>query len=434
MPFSLSFRAVSPYSSPAMQTPDAPLENARRAIDAIDAEMARLFERRMAACADVAAHKKARGLPVRDPARETQLFAAAPARLQDPALAPGYLRFLRSVVDLSCDYQARLLGALPDSIVLRRGAIADVGALCDLGRHVLVVTDDGVPAAYARAVADRCAVPVLHVIPAGEASKSAEQLANLHSALLKNGFTRGDCVVAVGGGVVGDLAGFAAATYMRGIDFYNVPTTLLAQVDSSIGGKTAIDFGGVKNVVGAFHAPRRVVIDPDVLDSLSPRQLRAGLAEAIKMAVTSDAALFELLERTDNLRAILPDVIGRALRVKAAVVAQDPYENGLRRVLNFGHTLGHAVEAAAGGDLLHGECIAIGMLPFSGPRVRDRLRAVLEKFGLPVRIPYAADALRPFLLHDKKAVGTAIATVRSDDIGTFRFVPATPDEILALLG
>ncbi len=322
---------------------------------------------------------------------------------------------------------------LPPYLTLRPGALADAARLFDLDRHVLVVTDTGVPPAYADAIAAASRSPVRVVIPAGEASKSPERLFELHSALLRAGFDRRDCVVAVGGGVVGDLAGFAAATYMRGIDFYNVPTTLLAQVDSSIGGKTAIDFQGVKNVIGAFHPPRHVLIDPDLLATLPRRQLLAGLAEAIKMAVTSDPALFQLIESDPAIPpSALPEIIRRALLVKAAVVAADPYESGLRRVLNFGHTIGHAIEAAAAPRLLHGEAVAIGMLPFAAPPLRERLRSLLLKVGLPVSSPVPPSDLRPYLLHDKKSAGATITAVYSDALGTFRFAPATPDDLLRL--
>lgn len=333
-----------------------------------------------------------------------------------------------------------LLADLPPYLTLRRGALANAAAHLDLHRRVLVVTDADVPPAYAQALTEAAAQsspaappPIPLTLPSGEATKCPALLAAVHRALLKRDFTRRDCVIAVGGGVIGDLAGFAAATYMRGIDFYNVPTTLLAQLDSSIGGKTAIDFEGVKNVIGAFHPPRHVLIDPDVLDTLPPRQLRAGLAEAIKMAATSDPALFALLERSTDLRADLPEIIRRALLVKATVVAADPYEANLRRVLNFGHTLGHAIEAAARGDLLHGECVAISMLPFAGPALRPRLAALLRKYGLPTTSPLPPDVLRPFLLHDKKATASAITAVFADEVGTFRFQSLPPDEILARL-
>ena len=234
------------------------------------------------------------------------------------------------------------LGSHSYDIFVERGILRRAGELLNLNRRVLVVTDDGVPPEYAQALAARCAHAVVETLPQGEASKSFAMLERLCTRMLQEGFTRADCVAAVGGGVVGDLAGFAAAAYMRGIDFYNIPTTLLSQVDSSIGGKVAVNLDGVKNCVGAFHQPRRVLIDPDTLATLPPRQLANGMAEAVKMALTSDAALFALFERGEE-RERLEEVIVSSLRIKQSVVEQDEKETGLRRVLNFGHTLGHGI-------------------------------------------------------------------------------------------
>lgn len=204
-------------------------------------------------------------------------------------------------------------------IVLESGAIKNGGKLLNLERKALIVTDTGVPPEYAETVAAQCASPKIVTIPRGEQSKCFDEFRHLLSAMLDASFTRGDCVVAVGGGVVGDLSGFAAACYMRGVDFYNIPTTLLSQVDSSIGGKTAIDLDGVKNIVGAFYQPKRVIVDPDVLQTLERRQLMAGLAEAIKMAATNDAELFSIIENSADLTGDLPEVIHRALLIKRAL-------------------------------------------------------------------------------------------------------------------
>lgn len=318
-------------------------------------------------------------------------------------------------------------------IVLEPGAIKNAGELLNLNRRVLVVTDSGVPAQYAETVAAQCGEAAIVTIPQGEQSKCFDELRHLLSEMLDKSFTRGDCVVAVGGGVVGDLSGFAASCYMRGVDFYNVPTTLLSQVDSSIGGKTAIDFGGVKNIVGAFYQPKKVIIDPEVLETLSRRQLMAGLAEAIKMAATNDAELFELIENSADLTADLPQIIYRALMIKKNVVEQDPRETGLRKVLNFGHTIGHAVESFNAGKLLHGECVALGMIPMSGDNAAARIKSVLEKYGLPSRIGQSAEELMPFLKHDKKMASDGIAAVIVDEIGSFRLCRMSADEILSRL-
>ena len=309
------------------------------------------------------------------------------------------------------------LGENSYTITLARGALARAGELFSLGRRVLIVTDDGVPASYAQTLAAQCASPTVVTVPAGEGAKSLAQYEALLTKMLEAGFTRRDCVLAVGGGVAGDLAGFTAATYMRGVDFYNVPTTVLSQVDSSIGGKTAVNLGGIKNVVGAFWQPRGVLIDPDVLATLPPRQTAAGLAEALKMGMTSDAALFSLFENGDPL-SHLEEIIERSLRVKAAVVEKDEKESGLRRILNFGHTIGHGVEAADGlGGLLHGECVALGMIPMCAPAVRARLLPILGRLGLPTRCALGADAIWEAMKHDKKAAGGAVTVIEVETVG-----------------
>ena len=304
-------------------------------------------------------------------------------------------------------------------ILLERGALSRAGQFMHLERRVLVVTDSGVPVQYAQTVAAQCAEPTVITVPEGEASKCSERFLQLLSALTQQGFTRTDCVVAVGGGVVGDLAGFAAACYMRGIDFYNIPTTLLSQVDSSIGGKTAIDFGGYKNIVGAFWPPRGVLIDPDTLATLPARQVSNGMAEAVKMALTHDPELFTIFERDEQYDRI-EEVIERSLRIKKSVVEQDEREGGLRRVLNFGHTLAHAIESAENmAHYYHGECVAIGMLPMCTDEVRARLIPVLENLKLPTAVSGEIDRILEALTHDKKADGKDIAVVTVPQVGTF---------------
>ena len=314
-------------------------------------------------------------------------------------------------------------------IVLQSGALENIKDLINLNRKVLIVTDSGIPKKYSEKVAAGCLHPVCVCIKQGEASKNMDEFTHLLSTMLHAGFTRGDCVVAVGGGVVGDLSGFAASCYMRGIDFYNIPTTLLSQVDSSIGGKTAVDFDGVKNVFGSFYQPKRVIVDPSTLQTLDERQLRAGLAEAIKMAATNDAELFNILEKIDDLHSNLPEIIHRALLIKKSVVEKDPNEKGLRRVLNFGHTIGHAVESDSDGKLLHGECVALGMLPMCSASVRSKLINILKKYQLPTVITQSAEQLIPYILHDKKKKDACITTVLVDEIGTFRFQNMLPEEI-----
>ena len=306
-------------------------------------------------------------------------------------------------------------------IILQRGLLANIAPYCDTSKRALIVTDSGVPEEYSSVIASQFKNSIIKTIPQGEKSKSFDTYKELLELLSEKEFSRSDCIVAVGGGVVGDLSGFTAATYMRGIDFYNIPTTLLSQVDSSIGGKTAIDFGGYKNTVGAFYQPKAVLIDPDVLESLPERHFNNGLAESIKMAATSDKKLFELLEK-ENAFDKIETVIARSLKIKKAVVEEDEKETGLRRVLNFGHTAAHAIETATGlGDYLHGECVALGMLAFSSQAVRARLTAILKKCGLPTEIDFSDDTILEALRHDKKSAGNGVNVVYVNEIGSFEF-------------
>ncbi len=311
------------------------------------------------------------------------------------------------------------LGEDSYDILVERGILAKAREHLNLNRRVLVVTDSGVPAEYAAEVAAQCKEGVICTVDMGEASKSLDGFGKLLWAMLDHGFSRKDCVVAVGGGVVGDLAGFAASAYMRGIDFYNIPTTLLSQIDSSIGGKTAINFGGVKNIVGAFYQPKKVLIDPDLLKTLPKRQVSNGLAEAIKMALTSDKELFGILE-TRDIETHMDTIIIRSLHVKKNVVEQDERETGLRRILNFGHTVGHGIESSEGmAELYHGECVALGMIPMCGETIRPRVIEVLKKCGLYRDMDYDWDSITKAAFHDKKADGDTVTVTTVNEIGQF---------------
>lgn len=420
-----------------------PLDQARATIDRVDAQMAELFAERMSAAKEIAAWKQQNGKPIRDPQREQDLLRRGAERISDPEIKALYLSFLQETVALSRVYQARLLsggarcaqgavrlwvelGARSYAVAVGRGLLEQAGAEFRLDRRALIVTDSGVPEQYAMAIAKQCKSPTLLRLPAGENGKCMENLQVLLSAMLQAGFTRSDCVVAVGGGVVSDLAGFAASCYMRGIDLYTVPTTLLAQVDASIGGKTAIDMDGVKNCVGAFWQPKGVLIDPDVLKTLSVRQMANGMAEIVKMALTHDSELLTLLESDAPLD--WNTVILRALRIKKAVVEADEQESGIRRVLNFGHTIGHGIEAAAGlNGVLHGEAVALGMIPMCAPEVRMHLLSVLRRYGLPTQLPVTPEAVLQAVRHDKKCTGDQISFVTVPRVGAYEIRQAPID-------
>ena len=315
--------------------------------------------------------------------------------------------------------------SVPDGkydVVIEKGVLGRAGSLADLNRKVLVVTDSGVPAEYAEKVRKQCRASVLVSLPQGEKSKTLENFAMLCRTMLENGFTRNDCAVAVGGGVVTDITGFAAASYMRGIAFYNVPTTLLAQTDASVGGKTAVDLDGVKNIVGAFWQPRGVLIDPEVLRTLDRRQFASGMAEIIKTAVCLDKPLFELI-KNGGAEQNIDRIIYESVRLKAEVVAADEKETGLRRVLNFGHTVGHAVETLTG--LLHGESVAVGMTYMCSDSVRAELLPVLKMYGLPTETDTPPEKLLEVLAHDKKSDGNAVNAVFVNETGSFEIKKVT---------
>lgn len=319
------------------------------------------------------------------------------------------------------------------NIILKRGALQEVDKYFDLKRKVLIVTDSGVPQDYSKTVSEKCSYSKIVTVEQGEQSKNFDNFQMLLQTMVDGSFTRSDCVVAVGGGVVGDLAGFVAACYMRGVDFYNIPTTLLSQVDSSIGGKVAIDFSNAKNIVGAFYQPKGVLVDSVLLETLDERQLANGLAEAVKMSLTSDEKLFEIFENEDIYENI-DRIIERSLRIKKSVVEADEKELGLRKVLNFGHTLGHAIESNSIGQYYHGECVAMGMMPMCSESVRARLEKVLKKIGLPTEYDGDLSELKAALCHDKKLSGSSLTAVYVDEVGSFVFKKMTADEFMKLAG
>lgn len=329
------------------------------------------------------------------------------------------------------------LGKDSYEIVIEPGCIGRADEYLNLNRKVLVVTDTGVPPVYAERVAEKCREAVICRVPQGEEHKSIESWKMLLETMLAHSFSRKDCVAAVGGGICGDMGGFAASSYMRGIDFYNIPTTVLSQVDSSIGGKTAVNLGNIKNIVGSFYQPEKVLADVEVLRTLSDRQVAEGLAEALKMSVTFDPELFQLFEAqpAEKLRdeAFLQQVTERALQIKKRVVEEDVTEQGLRKALNFGHTIGHGIESLClDGRLFHGECVAIGMIPMCSPEVRERLLPVLRKLGLPVSCGFTAAQAAEGMAHDKKGSAGTFTIIKTDRIGTFYMKTADIQELTAL--
>ena len=346
-------------------------------------------------------------------------------------------------------------GTQPYDIRVGPGLLDDGAALAAhvRGRHVLLVSDGNVAPLYAARVVAALSrspaiEPLVSCVPPGEAAKSLDGFAGLLRELADMGATRDACVFALGGGVVGDLAGFAAACWMRGIDFVNLPTTLLAMVDSAVGGKTAIDLPQGKNLVGAFHSPRAVFADTATLRTLPGRELRAGLAEVAKYGAIMDAAFLDWLEA--NAGALLgsdddalAEAIARSCAHKAAIVGRDPKEHGERALLNFGHTFAHAIEAEQGyatpGALNHGEAVAVGMvlaaelsaaLGLAGSAEATGLRRLLEGFGLGTRLPAGLDprALLARMRLDKKAAPDGLRFVLWEGAGKARLVSGVPED------
>lgn len=332
------------------------------------------------------------------------------------------------------------LGDRSYNISIGSGPRASIGRICreaGLGEKALLVTDSNVGPLYSEGVADSLSGTGFDirtkVLPAGEATKCGERLFELYDAALDHAMDRRSCVIALGGGVVGDIAGYLAASYLRGIPFVQIPTTLLAMVDSSVGGKTGINLPRGKNLVGAFHQPRAVVADIDVLATLPKREWRAGLAEVIKYGIIADSKFFEYLE--ENVAAAASgepntviEIVGKSCEIKAEVVRRDEREGGLRAILNFGHTLGHAIENAAGyGHYLHGEAVAIGMAYAANLSVRiaglpgaesRRIEHLLSVLGLPTTAPELKwETLAAAMKLDKKARGGVPLFVLTDMLG-----------------
>lgn len=326
------------------------------------------------------------------------------------------------------------LGARSYPIYMERGILSRIGEHINLNRRVFVLTDDGVPAAYRETLLAQCPNGSYEVVAMGEGAKSFSVYEHLCRRLLELGFTRKDLVISLGGGVVGDLGGFVAASYMRGIDFVGIPTTTLSQIDSSVGGKMAINLDGVKNIIGAFHQPRAVFIDGETLSTLTPRHYANGLAEALKMGLILDPVIVELFER-DDWRDHVDEIIRRAVAAKAHIVEIDETEQNERRSLNFGHTIGHGIESAAQlAGLYHGECVALGMLYFiTDEGLKQRTLRIMDRLHLPTKADVDPEAVFAAMTHDKKGDGTAVTVVKVDRVGHYLLERMRYDELRALL-
>ena len=332
-------------------------------------------------------------------------------------------------------------------ILIRTGALAQLGEVAAKtvrSRKAFIVTDETVEKLYYADAEKALKASGFEVasftVPAGESSKCEKNLFAIYDAMHEFGMSRSDLVIALGGGVVGDLTGFAAATYMRGCHLIQVPTTLLAQVDSSIGGKTGIDMPYGKNLVGAFYQPNAVVIDPGLLKSLSRTRMAEGMAEVIKYGCIRDAMLFEAIEKG---QADMEWMLARCVKIKTTVVQNDEYDTGERMLLNFGHTWGHAIEKVSGYTrYTHGEAVAIGMvkavelgekLGETPKGIKERLLNVLEKWHLPTSTDLPVEDLYQTMLSDKKKLNGKVYYVVIKEIGDAKTWPLSEQELHDLL-
>ncbi len=327
-------------------------------------------------------------------------------------------------------------------IHIEEGLLDRVAEECSAVLHsekALLLTDSNVKPLYGEAVyrslTEAGYQVTEYVIPAGEESKNTEQYLKIVSTLAKEGFSRSDAIVALGGGVVGDLAGFCASSYLRGIPFVQIPTTLLACVDSSVGGKTAVNLPEGKNLLGAFYQPCLVLIDPLTLKTLTPAVYADGMAEVIKYGMIRDPELFDALEKhawTDT------QIITRCVTIKSRVVAEDEFDNGCRLLLNYGHTIGHAIEKCSHFEVSHGSAVAIGMAVMAraeegGAALSKRLDAVLKGYGLPTVCEFSAEELYLAAMADKKRRNQTLHIITVPMLGNGTIVTIPVEELRAYL-
>lgn len=319
----------------------------------------------------------------------------------------------------------------PYDVLIERGALKRAGdyiSAVTSSKRAAIITDDIVGGLYGetlkKSLAESGISAEIFTFAHGEASKNIHTLSDMYDFLCKLGLTRSDFLVALGGGVTGDMAGFAAATYLRGISYIQIPTTLLAQIDSSVGGKTAIDLAGGKNLVGVFKQPKLVICDSDTLDTLSDEILSDGMAEAVKYGMIRDKKLFELIEEHSiaDIKNVIDDVVYSCIDIKRDVVEHDEFDNGERMILNFGHTIGHSLEAHHNyTDYTHGQGVAAGMCyiskRFAPKEITDRLVKCLERYDLPTSDSAPISELLPYCSKDKKCQSDSINYIVCEEIG-----------------
>lgn len=302
-------------------------------------------------------------------------------------------------------------------VLIEKGILSRINDYIDSSREIVIISDDNIPKMYINTISPLLQNPLTLFVPEGETSKSMEMAYSLINTLVENKITRSALIIALGGGVIGDLAGFVASIYMRGIDFIQIPTTLLSQIDSSVGGKVGINTKSMKNAIGSFKQPKLVLIDPNTLSTLEERQISSGIAEMIKYGLIADKSLFKDIS-SKNVMKNIENYIHRCVTIKKDIVVEDEMDYGKRQLLNYGHTIGHAIEQLSNYKLLHGEAIAIGMcLMATQESFQHNLVDTLHKYNLPTHHAYDKQDVYNLIKTDKKANGNKLNIVLVEEVG-----------------
>ncbi len=307
------------------------------------------------------------------------------------------------------------IGSNSYEIIALPHLLDEIDQYIKFSNQTMIITDHNIPTTYIEKISSKAKNISVYTIKAGEESKSLVNYEVIIGRLLESNFTKKDMIIALGGGVVGDLAGFVAATYKRGCRFINIPTSTLAMIDSSLGGKVAINVHNVKNAIGTFYQPEKVLIDLSTLSSLPKRHFNNGLIEAIKAGLIGDKNLFELFT-TNQYHLHLEEVIIKAIYVKKKIIEQDLYDHNIRQVLNLGHTLGHAIESYYMGEILHGEAVALGLNYALSSELLEKLHKILDNMGMVLNYPFHFKDVLPYILNDKKISSNEIVLVKVDQI------------------
>jgi|LGOV01.1.fsa_nt_gb 3-dehydroquinate synthase len=314
-------------------------------------------------------------------------------------------------------------------VLIEKGILNNIDKYIDKTREIVIISDSNIPKQYINTIKPLLDNPLCLFVPQGESSKSMETACILLNSFVENKVTRGALIIALGGGVIGDLAGFVASIYLRGIDYVQIPTTLLSQIDSSVGGKVGINSKSMKNAIGSFKQPKLVLIDPDTLNTLDKRQVSSGISEMIKYGLIASKQLFNDI-MSKNIFDDIENYIYHCVSIKKDIVVKDELDYGLRQLLNYGHTIGHAIEQYSNYNLLHGEAIAIGMcLMAKDCSFEEDLQKVLCKYNLPTKYEYDKEAIYQLILTDKKANGNILNIIMVEELGKGFIKPINIDEI-----